>query len=190
MPFMIDPRNNWALAEKRLTDESDPRRRQILQTLIAHSKAEAKPDFDALMATVAPNAKYVSYTGGDGAKANSPNGKAAVGEYYSMIVGSGMNHIEHHVDRMAVGRDTLTTEGDMKMAYPGAILTAMGISVPDEKALYLYEDRLMIVWEFDDKGRVICEDSYSGGDFAKFEGIADRPIRPDQIYRWGDDPAA
>jgi hypothetical protein len=190
MSHVIDPRKNWALAEKRLTEESDPRRRQILETLIAHSKAEAKPDFDALMATVAPNAKYVTYTGGDSAKANSPEGKTAVGDYYSMIVGSGMNHIEHDVERMAVGRDTLTTEGEMKMAYPGAVLKVMGIDVPDESALYLYEDRLIIVWEFDDDGLVVCEDSYSGGDRAKFEGIAQRPVRPDEIYLWGEDPAS
>lgn len=190
MSYVIDPRNNWSLAEKFLTEESDPRRRQILETLIAHSKAEAKPDFEALMATVADDAKYVSYTGGEGAKANSPQGKGAVGEYYAMIVGSGMNFIEHHVDRMAVGRDTLTTEGDMKMAYPGAILKTMGIEVPDESSLYLYLDRLIIVWEFDDAGRVICEDSYSGGDFPGFDGIAQRPIGRDQIYVWADDPAA
>ena len=190
MSYVIDPRRNWALAEKRLTDESDPRRRQILETLITHSKAEAKLDFDALMATVAPNAKYVTYTGGESAKANSPDGKAAVGEYYSMILGSGMNHIEHNVERMAVGNDTLTTEGDMKMAYPGTILKGMGIEVPDEDSLYLYEDRLIIVWEFDGDGRVICEDSYSGGDHPRFEGIADRSISRDQIYLWGNDPAS
>jgi len=190
MSYVIDPRNNWSLAEKYLSEESDPRRQQILNTLIAHAKAEAKPDFEALMATVAPNAKYVSYTGGDGAKANSPDGKAAVGEYYSMIVGGGMNHIEHHVDRMAVGRDTLTTEGDMKMAYPGKVLSAMGISVPDEDSLYLYMDRLMIVWEFDENGLVICEDSYAGGDFPRFDGIAERPVRKEEIYLWGDDPAS
>jgi hypothetical protein len=190
MSFVIDPRKNWALAEKMLTDESDPRRRQILATLIAHSKAEAKPDFEALMATVAPNARYVSYTGGEGARANSPKGKEAVGEYYSMIVGAGLNYIEHDVERMAVGRDTLTTEGDMKMAYPGSVLKAMGIEVPDESALYLYLDRLIIVWAFDDAGRVICEDSYSGGDHPRFEDIASRPVQLDQIYIWANDPAA
>ena len=190
MSYVIDPRKNWALAEKRLTEEADPRRRQILESLIAHSKAEAKPDFEALMATVAPNARYVSYTGGESAKANSPEGKAGVAEYYSMIVGAGMNHIEHAVERMAVGRDTLTTEGEMKMAYPGKVLKAMGIEVPDESALYLYEDRLIIVWEFDDDGLVLCEDSYSGGDQPRFEGIAERPVQLDQIYLWGNDPAA
>ena len=190
MNHVIDPRNNWALPEKLLRDETDPRRRQILETLIAHSKAEAKPDFEALMATVAPNARYVSYTGGEAARANSPNGKAAVGDYYSMIVGAGMNFIEHHVERMAVGRDTLTTEGDMKMAYPGSVLAAMDITVPDTSALYVYEDRLIIVWEFDADGLVICEDSYSGGDHARFEGIANRPITLDQIYQWGSDSAA
>ena len=190
MSYVIDPRKNWALAEKRLAEESDPRRRQILETLIAHSRAEAKPDFEALMATVAPDARYVSYTGGEGAKANSPTGKAAVGEYYSMIVGAGLNFIEHDVERMAVGRDTLTSEGNMKMAYPGAVLKTMGIPVPDEDALYLYQDRLLIVWEFDEQGRVVCEDSYSGGDHPRFEGIASRPVGLDQIYMWKDDPAA
>jgi hypothetical protein len=190
MTLVIDPRKNWALAEKRLTEESDPRRRQILETLIAHSKAEAKPDFDALMATVAKDARYVSYTGGEGAKANSPKGKDAIQDYYSMIVGSGLNFIEHDVERMAVGQDTLSTEGDMKMAYPGSVLAAMGIEVPDPKSLYLYLDRLIIVWEFDDTGLVLCEDSYSGGDHPRFEDIAKRPVALDEIYVWGDDPAS
>ena len=91
---------------------------------------------------------------------------------------------------MAVGRDTITTEGDMKMAFPGGVLRAMGIAVPDEKGLYLYLNRLIIIWDFDAEGRVLCEDSYSGGGFAGFEGIAERPIRSDEIFRWADDPAS
>ena len=184
MGYAIDPRKNWAMAEKRLLDEPDPRRRQILETLIAHAKAEARADFDALMATVSPRAHYRSYATDDEAmnEAQSPQGKDGVAAYYRAIVESGCHHIEHDVRRMAVGRDTLTTEGRLRMAYPGAVLVAMGIEVPDEDALYLYEQRLLIVWEFDEDGRVICEDSYSGGG-AGFEDIAHRPLSTDQIHR-------
>ena len=189
MSYVIDCRKNWEMTEQMLADEADPIRRRNLETIIAHAKAEAKPDFEALMATVAPDASYTSYTEG-AADENSPTGKDGVAAYYQGIVGSGCNHIEHAVDRMAVGRDVITTEGDMKMAYPGKVLAAMGIPVPDEDAHYLYLSRLMIVWGFDEEGRVTCEDSYAAGGYPGFEGIADRPVTMDQIYLWADDPAS
>lgn len=182
-PYVIDPRKNWAMAEKFLAEEADPRRRQILETLIAHAKAECRADFESLMATVSPRAHYRSYATDDPTmnEAQSPRGKDGVAAYYTGIVESGCYFIEHATERMAVGRDTLTTEGELKMAYPGAVLGTMGIEVPDPDALYLYQQRLLIVWEFDEDGLVICEDSYGGGG-VKFDGIADRPISRDQIY--------
>jgi hypothetical protein len=189
MAFVIDCRKNWEMTARHLELETDPRRRRNLETIIAHAKAEAKPDFDALMETVAPNASYTSYSEGAG-DANSPTGKDGVAAYYAGIVGSGCNHIEHAVDRMAVGQDTITTEGDMKMAYPGAVLKAMGVEVPDEKGHYLYLSRLMIVWGFDEDGLVICEDSYSAAGFPGFDGIADRPVSLDEIFLWANDANA
>ena len=190
MSYVIDCRKNWAMPAALAAEETDPIRKRNLETIVAHAKAEAKPDFEALMATVAPNAKYTSYAAGGRSEENSPTGKDGVAAYYQGIVGSGCNHIEHDIQRMAVGRDVITTEGDMKMAYPGAVLQQMGIDVPDEKGLYLYLSRLIIVWEFDEEGLVICEDSYSGGEFPGFDGIAERPVTPDQIFLWANDPAA
>ena len=141
------------------------------------------------MATVATNAKYTSYAPGSGAE-NSPTGKQGVAAYYQGIVSTGCNQIEHAVERIAVGRDTITTEGDMKMAFPGAVLQGMGMQVPEPNGLYLYLSRLIIVWVFDEEGLVLCEDSYSGGEFPGFEGIAERPIGTEEIYAWGDDPAS
>ena len=184
MGYLIDPRKNWHLAEKYLVQEKDPRRRSILETLIAHAKAEAAANFPALMATVSPQARYRSYATNDEAmnEAQSPQGKEGVAAYYAAIVESGCHFIEHDVDRMAVGQDTLTTEGQLKMGYPGEVLSALGIDVPDPSTLYLYEQRLLIVWGFDEEARVLCEDSYSGGG-AGFEGISERPLRTEQIYR-------
>ncbi len=183
MGIEIDPRKNWALAEQRLAEATDPRRRQILATLIAHSKAESVGDFEALMATVSPRAHYRSFATADPAQtaANSPRGKDGIAAYYQGIVGSGCHRIEHAVERMAVGSDTLTTEGVLKMAYPGAVLGMMGVDVPDPDGLYLFEQRLLIVWEFDEDGLVLCEDSYAGAGGPGFEGIAERPLTDDQI---------
>jgi hypothetical protein len=183
MTYLIDPRKNWTTAEAYLARETDSRRRQILETLIAHAKAESVPDFEALMATVSPNAHYHSFVGDDPAmnEAQSPKGKDGVAAYYTGIVESGCHRIEHEVVRMAVGDDVITTEGILKMAYPADVLGLMGIEVPDPSALYLYSQRLLIVWEFDEAGLVLCEDSY-GGPGEKFDGIADRPISLDQIY--------
>jgi len=184
LAYLIDPRKNWQLAQERLAQETDPRRRQILETLITHAQAEAAADFPALMDTVSPDAHYRSYAAGDEAAnaAQSPKGKDAIAAYYKAIVESGCHFIEHDAERIAVGRDTLTTEGELKMAYPGAVLAAMEIEAPDPGSLYLYQQRLLIVWEFDDEGLVLCEDSYSGGG-PGFDGIAERPVGPEQIYR-------
>lgn len=190
MSYVIDPRKNWGMAEKKLAEEQDPRRRQILQTLIKHAKAEAAADFDALMSTVAPDAHYRSYATRDEAmnELQSPKGKDGVAEYYKGIVGSGCHLIEHDTVRMVVGQDAITTEGELKMAYPAPVLAMMGIEVPEQEALYLYRQRLLIVWEFDDEGRVLCEDSYAGPGLG-FEGIADRKLADEDIYRVGPEDA-
>jgi len=185
MSFVIDPRKNWARAEELLAEETDPRRRQILETIIKHSKSEAAADFETLMSTVAPNAHYHSYAAAEPEMnaANSPEGKAEVAAYYTGIVESGCHLLEHGVERMVVGRDQITTEGELRMAYPGAILSAMGFDVPDPDALYLYQQRLLIVWEFDQDGLVLCEDSYGAAGSVGFEGISERRIQPEEIYR-------
>jgi hypothetical protein len=186
MAYVIDPRKNWSTAEAHLARETDPRRRQILETLIAHAKTECAADFAGLMATVSPNAHYHSFASDDPAmnEAQSPKGKDGVATYYRGIVESGCHRIEHDIERMAVGDDVITTEGILKMAYPGSVLGLMGIDVPDPEALYLYSQRLLIVWEFDKQGLVLCEDSY-GGPGEKFDGIADRPVSLEQIFDVG-----
>ena len=187
MSFVIDPRKNWALAEKLLADERDPRRRQLLETLIQHAKAESSADFEALMATVAPNAHYRSFATEDPAMtaANSPEGKEGVAAYYTGIVASGCHLIEHDVERMVVGQDAITTEGQLKIAYPGSVLALMGVVVPDPDVHYLYSQRLLIVWEFDEDGLVLCEDSYAAAGGEAFEGIAERRLAPEDVYRVG-----
>ena len=50
----------------------------------------------------------------------------------------------------------------------------MGIPVDDPDAHYLYEARMATLWPFDADGKVLGEDTYTGGD--GFAGIADRKL--------------
>lgn len=181
MPYKVDPRKNYAALEQRLKTETDPIIRRNIEITIKHSKAEAAADFPTLMSTVADNAAYTSYTTGSAAADNSPKGKDGVAAYYKMIVDSGCHFIEHAVDRIVADHDAMTTEGDFTMAYPTAVLKAMGFDVSDAAPYYLYRGRLMIVWGFDKNGLVTCEDSYPAG--AGFEDIGSRPCSLDEIYK-------
>ena len=122
--------------------------------------------------TVAEDASYHAH-GTDEAYL-SPQGKAAVRDFYAAFVGSGAFRLELDVDRLVVDEDCVLTEGVMRIAYPGAALQAMGHVVDDPDAFYLYETRMAVVWPMDEHGLVRGEDTYTGGD--GFRGIAERKI--------------
>ncbi|MFT4518440.1 MAG: hypothetical protein ACI9JM_000821 [Halioglobus sp.] len=176
----IDPRKNWALAEKRLATESDPICKRNLAVVLAHMKAEATLDFEGLLATVAEDAKYHFFGSEDDEAFAGPKGKENIEAFYKMIIEIGLSRIEHNIDRIVVDRFGVTTEGNMRIAYPGSLLQAMGHSVDDPDALYMYETQQMIVWPIDDAGLIAGEDSYSGQD--GFLGIENRKLEPGDIY--------
>jgi hypothetical protein len=171
----IDPTRTWRLVEERLETERDPRRRRNLETVLAHMRAEAAGDLDALMATVSEAADYHAY--GSPEALLSPTGKPAVRDFYTAFVGSGAHRLEFDVDRLVVDDDCVVTEGVMRIAYPANVLGLLGHEVPDPEGCYLFEARMAILWPMDADGLVIGEDSYVAGD--GFEGIAQRPVEVD-----------
>ncbi|NUU24449.1 MAG: SnoaL-like domain-containing protein [Streptomycetaceae bacterium] len=176
---VIDPNQTWAPLEKRLADERDPILRRNLEAVIAHQKAEAHGDLDALMATLAPEPLY--RLGAPDNPRLHPRGTEGVRAYYSAFVASGATQLVHDIDRLAVDRHLILTDGTIRIAYPGATLAAMGIEVADPAAdaFYLYEARMAIVWVIDDEGRIVGEESYTDRD--GFAGIAERRLAPDDI---------
>lgn len=173
----LDPRKTWRLVEARLAREQDPRRRRNLESVLAHMKAEAAGDLDALMATVAEDAHYHAYASDD--PIFSPRGKEEVRRFYSAYVSSGAHRLEFDVDRLLVDDDCVLTEGTMRIAYPGSLLRFMGHEVDDPDAFYLYETRMAVVWPIDEQGLVSGEDSYTAGD--GFAGIANRKLRAEDL---------
>ena len=173
----LDPSKTWRPVEARLARERDPRKRRILETLLAHMKAEAAGDLDALMATVAENAHYHAYGTDD--PIFSPRGKEEVRRFYAAYVASGAHRLEFEVDRLVVDDDCVLTEGTMRIAYPGNLLRFMGHEIDDPDAFYLYETRMAVVWPLDAQGLVIGEDTYNAGD--GFAGIATRKLRAEDL---------
>ena len=73
------------MVEARLARERDARRRRNLETVLAHMRAEAAPDLEALMATVAENAHYHAWGTDD--PLTTFGGAGVTGfNIYSMIV--------------------------------------------------------------------------------------------------------
>ena len=105
---------------------------------------------------------------------SSPEGKEGVRAFYERFIASGAGRLQLDIDRLVVDRDCILTEGVMRMAYPGRTLQAMGITVDDPDAHYLYEARMATLWPFDADGKVLGEDTYTGSD--GFAGIADRKL--------------
>ena len=173
----IDPTKTWRAVEARLARERDPRRRRNLETVLAHMRAEAAPDLDALMATVAEDAHYHAFGTDD--PLYSPRGKAAVRAFYEAFIASGAHRLELDVDRLVVDDDCVVTEGVMRIAYPGTIVELLGHAVDDPAAYYLFEARMAVVWPMDDHGLVLGEDTYTAGD--GFAGIAERKLLPEDL---------
>jgi hypothetical protein len=168
----IDPTKTWRKVEARLASETNPRRRRNLATVLAHMKAEAGPDLDGLMATIAEDARYHAFGTDD--PLYSPQGKAAVRGFYTAFVSSGAHRLELDVDRLVVDDDCIVTEGVMRIAYPGTIVEALGHPIDDPSAYYLFEARMAVFWPMDEHGLVLGEDTYTVGD--GFAGIAQRKL--------------
>jgi len=180
MTYIIDPRKQAAAVRQRLDEKRDDERTtRNLRTMLAHMQAEAAGDFPALMATVSPDARYTNFNAGPDSP-HSPRSKDEVGVYYRGLVEGNCHQIEHAIDRIVADQDNIATEGEIRIAYPAAVLKAMGHEVDASAPYYLYVARMMIIWGFDDEGLVSCEDSYNVLD--GFEGIASRPVQQSDIY--------
>lgn len=172
----IDPNRTWQLVERRIAEETSPRRRRNLELVRDHMRAEARADIEGVVATLTEQPRYVMHSNPDDAPRNPAGTKDAVRAFYDLtIVQTGAHRLEFACERVIVDDDAVFTEGVMRMAYPGTTLLRYGIEVDDPEAYYVAESRMGIVWPVDhDEDRLTGEEVYSGGN--PFDGIAARKI--------------
>ena len=183
MPMQMNPNKTWRLVAERLEAETDPRRRHVLELVLAHMKCEAQADIEGVVATLCDTPQYIIWSNPDDPIASPGGSRDAIRGFYDRsIVQTGAHRLEFDCDRVIVDDDAVFTEGVMRMAYPGRTLDAMGIEVPDVDSYYVAQTRMGIVWpvDLDDpEARLTGEEVYSAAD--PFEGVADRPISLDAI---------
>lgn len=167
----LDPTKTWRKVEERLATETSPRRRALLENVLAHMQAETTGDVAGLMATLAPNPRYHQWGATD--EDRGPKGRDEVEQFYRAFVASGATNLEFDVERLVVDDDCIVTEGMMRIAYPGRTVAAMGHEVDDPDAYYLYEARMCVLWPYDADGLLLAEDAYTATDgFANLRKIA------------------
>ncbi|NKY84647.1 nuclear transport factor 2 family protein [Nocardia veterana] len=157
---VIDPRRTWETLEQRLAVTTDERHRVVLGAVVEHMKAEAAPDLDRLMATLAPAPDYHFWHDGHDV---GPTGTDGVRQYYIDFLATRTNILEFAIDRLVVDNHCVVTEGFLKMIYPGSFAAQAGLPVDDETADYLVVMRQLILWPVDADGLIQGEDSYHSG---------------------------
>jgi len=144
--------------------ESDPRRRQLLEQVRDHMRAEVRGQIEPLMATLVDDPQY--HFRGLGVDFG-PKGRDAVRGFYEQMIASGGNRFEFDVQRIAVDADSVVTEGEMRQVVPGSAVIAGGVSEVggepvDPDARYLTANRILTVWPAAVDGRLVGEDIWFG----------------------------
>jgi hypothetical protein len=160
----FDPDQSWAPLDERISQETDPRRRAVLQQVRDHMCTEISGDFDGLMATLTQDPRYhfwgLPVEGG-------PKGREAVSQFYRQMIDGGGHRFHFAIERIVVDDDTVVTEGKIHQKTSVEALRASGIEevegVPlDDDATYIAETHIVTVWPMDPDGRIIGEDIYFG----------------------------
>jgi len=166
----------WYGLEEKLERTTNPRHRQMLETVIEHAKSETRGDVDGLMSTLGDDPQYHFWSGG---KDWGPKGLDAVRKYYDDFVASGAGFFESFKARTVVDDDNVVTESVMRGIIPGRVAKRRGYAIDDLDAHYLVFNRTAIFWPFDESCTLIGEDSYGTSDLKDITLIPDDEL-PDE----------
>lgn len=156
----IDPDVSWRLMEQRLATATDPRHRQILEIVIAHTKHETAADLNGVLGTLSAHPDFHFWTDGDDL---GPKGADAVRNYYTALFASHAHLMEFDMDRMFLDDVGLMGEGFLRQIYPSHSAYQLGLIADDPGTDYLIEFRQLIVWAIDADGMISSIDSYNSG---------------------------
>ena len=174
----FDQSITWQALEERLARTTNPRHRQMLQTVIDHAKAESSGDVDGLMATLGDDPQYHFWSGGNDW---GPKGYDGVRAFYEDFVASGAGFFESRKPRIVVDDDNVVTESVMRGIVPGAIAQQRGYDIPDVNGHYIVTARTAIFWPFDEAGTLIGEDSYGSSDVTDFQRVPDDELPAEYV---------
>lgn len=168
----FDQSITWRALEERLARTANPRHRKMLETVAAHGKAEAAGSVEDLMRTLNDDPQYHFWVNGHD---YGPKGHDAIKKYYEGFIASGAGFFESHKPRIVVDDANVVTECEMRQLVPGSLAIERGYQVPDPDGHYVISIRTLVLWPFDEEGRLIGEDAYNSSDKA-FEQVPEEEL--------------
>lgn len=179
----IDPSMGWRLVTKRLERTENPRHRAMLEIVIGHLKAEASLNLEGLLEGLCPEPEYHMWGSG---RDTGPKGLAAIREYYTALVEARRGVLEYSIDRIIVDDEAILTDGFIRAYQTGEVAKSFGFDVPKLDATYLVSYRGLVIWPFDEEGRLIGEDGYGAIDKTAFTEVKGEEL-PEQFIELFDE---
>lgn len=146
----------WKPYEERLAQTTEPRRRQVLETIIEHLRTESGGDLEGVMKTVAPDAAFRSPWG-----PGPQNWDEVKVHYEEMFANGGIGNMSVDLKRLVVDDDTIVNEYVCYMLFPARMARAAGYSVPDDDGHYAVWQSSATVLPFDPDGLLRGEITYT-----------------------------
>ena len=147
-------------ADRLLETTTNPRHRQILENYRRHAILEVcgywEPIFEADM-TVEDPIYYYNVRGFAGDKAE---GASAIKSIYKHLADSSGSVMVVENERLMVSDWGFASEALFKSYYRGFTLIEDGIEVPDPDGFYVLQQGYVMLWNYDDKARMIGEQVY------------------------------
>jgi len=157
----FDTMNVVKVARKHLESIREPRRRQILENFIEHAAAEARGDYEALMASCSRNQQQYAIYGSD---FGAPQSYAELEVHYRGLIQANLYLIHFDVEKLVVGDDVVFLEGIVHQVYPGNLIKPLfGVDVRDEASVYQLTKRTALTFVFDKDGLGAGEHAYADG---------------------------
>lgn len=182
---LIDPNRSVIPLDQRLAKETNPVFRRQLEEVRFHIATEVYGEIEPALDRLSEHARYELWDnvnpvtvieGVDAIRANFYDG-----------LGQMMDpRLEWYSNRVMVDEGHVLTEGDQKCAILGTYLVSQGFDV-DPDGFYLSEQHHLVVWPFDDAGKLIGETIFFGYQTPLAE-VARRPLAPEERGVWTQGP--
>jgi hypothetical protein len=152
-------------ADRLLETTTNPLHRQILENYRRHAILEVCGEWQDIFVpemTVEYPLYYFNVTGFAGYKAEGPEEVQAI---YRMLAesGGGVQVVED--ERLMVSDWGFASEATFNSYYRGSTLIAVGITVDDADGYFIMRQKYVMLWPYDERGRMIGEQVYENKAF-------------------------
>lgn len=184
MPI-IDPNRSVTTLDERLERETNPVFRHQLEEVRFHIATEVAGDIEPALARLSDKASYTMFD-----NINPPTtieGVDAIRENFYKGIDAMMDVcLEFFITHLSVDDGAVITQGEQKCAMRGSYLASQGIDA-DPDAFYLSEQNHLVIWPFDEVGKLIGETIFFGYQ-TPLADVVKRPLTPEDRGKWAHGP--